>query len=129
MEVVFSRRGAQDAEEHFFKRLLRGLRACGELLLYFVDGLPERQDNHSPHNVRYRDHTPHNLTGANRTAGMRGVLPRVSRLCKIPNADGSGLLDLLGQLRNEFQDILDNPHVSHLEDGGLGVLVDRDDEG
>ena len=39
------------------------------------------------------------------------------------------LLELFGQCGHELQDILHDTDIGDLEDGRLGVLVDRDDEG
>src|SRR5271165_3736088 len=36
--------------------------------------------------------------------------------------------DLVGQFRQELQHVGDDSNVSHLKDGGLGVLIDGDDE-
>jgi hypothetical protein len=36
--------------------------------------------------------------------------------------------DLFGQFRDELQDVGFDAHIGHLEDGGLGILVDRHEE-
>src|SRR5271166_4298421 len=45
-----------------------------------------------------------------------------SSLCR----DGSHFADFVSQLRQEFQDVVDNSDVCHLKDWSFGILVNRD---
>ena len=59
-----------------------------------------------------------------RKAGIQFVLARILAAQRLFHR----FLNLPGELRHDIKEITDDPKMGHVENGGLGVVVNRDDD-